>query len=54
MGDTAGFCVGRKGSADKTSRWPIGEVTFNEGKYSFFDLADVEKNTLALKLKKDI
>jgi hypothetical protein len=37
---------------DKISWWPIGEVTFDEGKYSFSDLAYVEKNTFTLKFEK--
>ncbi|MFO3714180.1 VanZ family protein [Oribacterium sp. P9] len=40
-----------KGSSDKRSWWPIGELTLEPGVYSFSGLSGVEKNTVGLELE---
>lgn len=40
-----------KGSSDKRSWWPIGEITLEPGMYSFSGLSGVEKNTVGLELE---
>ena len=40
-----------KGTSDKRSWWPIGEVTLEPGVYSFSGLFGVEKNTVGLELE---
>ena len=42
-----------KGSSDKRSWWPIGEVTLERGVYSFSGLSGVEKSTVGLELETD-
>lgn len=40
-----------KGTSDKRSWWPIGELTLEPGAYSFSGLSGVEKNTVGLELE---
>ena len=40
-----------KGSSDKRSWWPIGEISLEPGVYSFSGLSGVEKNTVGLELE---
>lgn len=40
-----------KGTSDKRSWWPIGEITLEPGVYSFSGLSGVEKNTVGLELE---
>ena len=40
-----------KGTSDKRSWWPIGEVTLEPGMYSFSGLSGVDKNTVGLELE---
>lgn len=40
-----------KGSSDKRSWWPIGEITLESGMYSFSGLSGVEKNTVGLEIE---
>lgn len=40
-----------KGTADKTSWWPIGKISLEPGRYSFSGLSGVEKNTVGLELE---
>lgn len=40
-----------KGTSDKRSWWPIGEVTLEPGMYSFSGLTSVEKDTVGLELE---
>ena len=40
-----------KGSSDKRSWWPIGEITLEPGMYSFSGLSGVEKNTVGLEIE---
>lgn len=40
-----------KGTSDKRSWWPIGEVTLEPGMYSFAGLTSVEKDTVGLELE---
>ena len=40
-----------KGTSDKRSWWPIGELTLEPGMYSFAGLSGVEKNTVGLTLE---
>ena len=42
-----------KGTSDKRSWWPIGEVSLKPGVYSFSGLSGVEKNTVGLELETD-
>lgn len=42
-----------KGTSDKRSWWPIGEVTLEPGMYSFAGLTSVEKDTVGLELETD-
>lgn len=42
-----------KGTSNKTSWWPIGEITLGPGKYSFCGLSGVEKGTVGLELETD-
>lgn len=40
-----------KGTSDRRSWWPIGELTLEPGMYSFAGLSGVEKNTVGLELE---
>ena len=40
-----------KGTSDKRSWWPIGEISLEPGVYSFSGLSGVEKNTVGLELE---
>lgn len=40
-----------KGTSDRRSWWPIGELTLEPGAYSFSGLSGVEKNTVGLTLE---
>lgn len=40
-----------RGTSDKRSWWPIGELTLEPGVYSFSGLTSVEKNTVGLTLE---
>lgn len=40
-----------KGTSDKRSWWPIGEIALEPGVYSFSGLSGVEKNTVGLELE---
>lgn len=42
-----------KGTSDKRSWWPIGEISHEPGVYSFSGLSGVEKNTVGLELETD-
>ena len=42
-----------KGTSDKRSWWPIGEISLEPGVYSFSGLSGVEKNTVGLELETD-
>ena len=42
-----------KGSSDRRSWWPIGELTLEPGVYSFSGLSGVEKDTVGLTLETD-
>lgn len=42
-----------KGSSDKRSWWPIGEITLEPGMYSFSGLSGVEKETVGIELETD-
>ena len=42
-----------KGTSDKRSWWPIGEITLEPGMYSFSGLSGVDKDTVGLELEKD-
>lgn len=42
-----------KGTSDKRSWWPIGEITLEPGMYSFSGLSGVDKDTASLTLEKD-
>ena len=42
-----------KGTSDKRSWWPIGEISLKPGVYSFSGLSGVDKNTVGLTLEKD-
>ena len=42
-----------KGTSDKRSWWPIGEVTLEPGMYSFSGLSGVDKDTVGLELETD-
>lgn len=42
-----------KGTSDKRSWWPIGEIFLEPGVYSFSGLSGVEKNTVGLELETD-
>ena len=40
-----------KGSSDKRSWWPIGEISLKPGVYSFSGLSGVDKDTVGLTLE---
>jgi len=40
-----------KGTSDRTSWWPIGDITLESGKYTFSGLSGVEANTVGLELE---
>ena len=40
-----------KGTSDKRSWWPIGEISLEPGAYSFSGLSDVDKDTVGLTLE---
>lgn len=42
-----------KGTSDKRSWWPIGEITLEPGMYSFSGLSGVDKDTVGLELETD-
>ena len=42
-----------KGTSDKRSWWPIGEITLKPGMYSFSGLSGVDKDTVGLELETD-
>ena len=42
-----------KGSSDKRSWWPIGEITLEPSMYSFSGLSGVDKDTVGLELETD-
>lgn len=42
-----------KGTSDKKSWWPIGDLTLTSGDYVFSGLSDVEENTVGLVLETD-
>ena len=42
-----------KGSSDKRSWWPIGEISLEPGAYSFSGLSGVDKDTVGLELETD-
>ena len=42
-----------KGTSDKRSWWPIGEISLKPGMYSFSGLSGVDKDTVGLELETD-